>query len=264
MLKKLVHVGNKQIVLKDIEGNYHFNASFKNVSHLQHALRDLPEGIDSSLIESETELVCQIYEDIFQHRYFTGRSGSFYKYEGLGSIYWHLVSKLLLTLGENIVDFAEKGYEQEQLKPLAEYYHKVKQGIGVHKNPKNYGAFPTDPYSHTPSMMGAQQPGLTGQVKEDFLSRFNELGIIINDGEIYILPILLSENDFIKDSADYLNLTLCGTPIKLVKADESAIEVHWRNQAIKPKRLALKRIPKGVSHELFSRTNQVEKIVVYV
>jgi hypothetical protein len=113
-------------------------------------------------------------------------------------------------------------------------------------------------------MMGAQQPGLTGQVKEDFLSRFNELGIIISEGEIHILPSLLIDNDFIRDTEEYLNLTLCGTPIKMVKVGESAIEVYWRNEVAKPKRLALKRIPKGVSHELFSRSNRVEKIVVYV
>ena len=29
---------------------------------------------------------------------FTGRSGSFFAYEGLGSIYWHMVSKLLLAV----------------------------------------------------------------------------------------------------------------------------------------------------------------------
>ena len=31
---------------------------------------------------------------------FTGRSGAFYKYEGLGSIYWHMVSKLLVAVQE--------------------------------------------------------------------------------------------------------------------------------------------------------------------
>ena len=264
LLKKLLQVGNKQIINKDIQGNYHFNASFKNVALLQQALHELPKEIDARLIESEAKLVCDIYEDIFQHRYFTGRSGSFYKYEGLGSIYWHLVSKLLLTLGEYIVEQAEQDFDQNTLQQLIDYYYRVKEGIGVHKNPKVYGAFPTDPYSHTPSMMGAQQPGLTGQVKEDFLSRFNELGIIISEGEIHILPTLLTSNDFTRDTEEYLQLTLCGTPIKVVKAGDSAIEVYWRNEVAKPKRLALKRIPKGVSHELFSRSNKVEKIVVYV
>jgi hypothetical protein len=264
LLKKLLDIGNTQVIKGDVEGNYHFNASFKNVGLLQKALHELPKEIDRTLIESEVKTIGDIYEDIFQHQYFTGRSGSFYKYEGLGSIYWHLVSKLLLALGEIIIELAEQSAEHKEFKKLIDYYYRVKEGIGAHKNPKVYGAFPTDPYSHTPLMMGAQQPGLTGQVKEDFLSRFNELGIIISEGEIHILPSLLIDNDFIRDTEEYLNLTLCGTPIKMVKAGESAIEVYWRNEVAKPKRLALKRIPKGVSHELFSRSNRVEKIVVYV
>ncbi len=38
-----------------------------------------------------------------------------------------------------------------------------------------YGAIPTDPYSHTPGFAGAQQPGMTGPVKED-ICRLGELG----------------------------------------------------------------------------------------
>ena len=45
-----------------------------------------------------------------------------------------------------------------------------------------YGAFPTDPYSHTPAGKGAQQPGMTGQVKEDVISRFGELGVEVKNG----------------------------------------------------------------------------------
>ena len=55
------------------------------------------------------------------------------------------------------------------------------KGIGAHKSPVNYGAFPSDPYSHTPAGKGAQQPGMTGQVKEDILSRFGELGLRVKE-----------------------------------------------------------------------------------
>ena len=36
---------------------------------------------------------------------------------------------------------------------------------------------PTDPYSHTPGFAGVQQPGMTGQVKEEILTRWGELGL---------------------------------------------------------------------------------------
>ncbi len=53
------------------------------------------------------------------------------------------------------------------------------EGIGVHKSPKLYGAFPTDPYSHTPVVYKERSNlGMTGQVKEDIISRFGETGQI--------------------------------------------------------------------------------------
>ena len=48
---------------------------------------------------------------------------------------------------------------------LGELYYRVRDGLGFNKTPAEYGAFPTDPYSHTPGHGGAQQPGhdRTGQ-----------------------------------------------------------------------------------------------------
>src|ERR1039458_5021052 len=43
---------------------------------------------------------------------------------------------------------------------------------------------PTDPYSHTPSFAGAQQPGMTGQVKEDLIARLGEMGVALEGGRL--------------------------------------------------------------------------------
>ncbi len=43
----------------------------------------------------------ELYETVFKHREFTGRSGTMFGFEGLGCIYWHMVSKLLLAVQEN-------------------------------------------------------------------------------------------------------------------------------------------------------------------
>ena len=48
----------------------------------------------------DKNVILEIYEDIFNHKAFTGRSGTFFGYEGLGSIYWHMVSKLRLAVYE--------------------------------------------------------------------------------------------------------------------------------------------------------------------
>ena len=66
----------------------------------------------------------------------------------------------------------DSGADQTQLDTLAEQYYEAWNGLGIHKSPDVYGAFSTDPYSHTPYHRGAQQPGMTGQVKEDVISRF--------------------------------------------------------------------------------------------
>lgn len=54
------------------------------------------------------------------------------------------------------------------------------------------------PYSHTPMHKGAQQPGMTGQVKEDILTRIGELGVKMKDGKLVFEPHLLSKSEFLQ------------------------------------------------------------------
>ena len=58
---------------------------------------------------------------------------------------------------------------------LGEYYFEIKDGLGVKKSPDKYGAFPIDPYSHTPGDGGVKQPGMTGQVKEDIIQWYKDV-----------------------------------------------------------------------------------------
>ena len=74
----------------------------------------------------------------------------------------------------------------------------------VKEKPDLYGAFPTDPYSHTPKGKGVQQPGMTGQVKEDLLSRAGELGVRVKEGILSFEPLLLRGEEFI-DHAQAFN-----------------------------------------------------------
>ena len=167
------------IIKRDCDGGLHFDARYRNANELPDELKNL-------------------YESVFNHHAFTGRSGTFYKYEGLGCIYWHMVSKLLLAVGENIAKI-QSDQRQEISDILARqkaHYYAIREGIGSHKTPQEYGSFPFDPYSHTPSMAGAQQPGMTGQVKEDIISRWFELGISEHDGQVSFRPTMLTEKDF--------------------------------------------------------------------
>ena len=85
LLTKLVEDGNADIVTQDCLGGHHFNGNFNNVKALRAALANLPSPYDA-LVESDQKDVEAIYEGIFNHKAFTGRSGTFFGYEGLGSI----------------------------------------------------------------------------------------------------------------------------------------------------------------------------------
>lgn len=196
------------ILTQDCIGKVHFSANFNNADFLLRAIQKSSEDITPE----ETEQLLDLYEQLFNHHAFTGRSGTFYKYEGLGCIYWHMVSKLLLAVGECIGNIGVPIPDSRQIafERLCAHYRAIREGIGSHKTPAEYGSFPFDAYSHTPSMMGVQQPGMTGQVKEDIISRFFELGVHVQDGQITFCPIMLTDADF---SDGELRFSYCGTEI---------------------------------------------------
>ncbi len=248
LLKQLVKNGDTQIIEKDVLGNYHFNSNFNNARSLKDALDNLSKDTSyQSLIKKDTELLLDIFEDIFDHKSFTGRSGTFFGYEGLGSIYWHMVSKLLLAVQENCLLAINTNQSEKLIGKLLDHYYEINAGIGVHKSPELYGAFPTDPYSHTPATKGAQQPGMTGQVKEDVLSRFGELGVFVNDGRITFKPRLLRKEEFLKNreiftyidvkniewemllEADTLCFTYCQVPIIYQLSNKDSLQVIYNN-----------------------------------
>ncbi|HKK24577.1 MAG TPA: hypothetical protein VJ941_03065 [Gracilimonas sp.] len=215
LLKEMLSNGDQKIVNKDVEGGYHFNGNFKNARDLKQALNNLKSASYKELVEQDEDLILDIFEEVFDHKSFTGRSGTFFGYEGLGSIYWHMVSKLYLAVEEVCERAGDAVTEQQVLEDLFSHFDEIGEGIGIHKSPENYGAFPTDPYSHTPQYRGAQQPGMTGQVKEDILVRIGELGVKVRDGVLNFDPILLKETEFTKE----------GRSIELVSLDKEKYEL---------------------------------------
>ena len=136
------------------------------------------------LVERGRADTLNAYEAVFHHAAFTGRSGTMYAFEGLGCIYWHMVAKLLLAVQENVQRADREDRPVALQRELAGMYYRIRAGIGYEKSVAEYGAFPTDPYSHTPPDGGARQPGMTGQVKEEILTRRGELGVRIRGGEV--------------------------------------------------------------------------------
>ena len=278
LLQALVKEGNVSVIERDLEGNYHFNGAIRNGFELNKALDALDPEKYGELVEQERAQVQDIYEDVFNHKTFTGRSGTFYGYEGLGSIYWHMVSKLLLALEEcTVASVKEKAPEAEALK---KHCREVFEGIGVHKSPDVYGAFSIDPYSHTPFTKGAQQPGMTGQVKEDVISRFIELGVDVNKGCVSFSPAILSRSEFLgsPSSFEYVDLsgefntidlpahclafTYCQVPVVYQINDADALEVTFTSG--ETRRIEGHMLEEEMSEKLFGRTGEIERIDVYI
>ncbi|WFB37281.1 hypothetical protein P3T73_05845 [Kiritimatiellota bacterium B12222] len=200
LLKTLIDQQDTRILSVDAHGDLHFNADFKNVRDLEAALKEFDHNPDHSAILA-------LYENTFNHLAFTGRSGSMFGYEGLGSIYWHMVAKLLLAVQECYLKASASGDSPEQLSQLREAYFDVRDGLGFRKTAEVFGAFPTDPYSHTPAHAGAKQPGMTGQVKEEILTRMTELGLQVKEGCLHFNSELIPEGEWLSkpDTLTYIN-----------------------------------------------------------
>lgn len=200
-----------------------------------------------------------------------------FKYEGLGSIYWHMVSKLLLATVEVITASTQAGAAPGVLQELLGHFDEIKDGLGVHKTPSRYGAFTTDPYSHTPGFTGVQQPGMTGQVKEDVITRFGELGVRVGSGEIEFAPALLRREEFLDEpetwtysaggevrhediEAGCLAFSLCTVPVIYRQAEAPSITVYQQDGS----RVEIEggRLGRALSESLFRRERRIRRLVV--
>jgi hypothetical protein len=269
ILKEELQKQSHRFIEKDVNGKYHFNGRFRNGYDIERALKSTHEYKDEDIKQ-----VKEIFSDLFNHHAFTGRSGTFYKYEGLGSIYWHMVSKLVLATQENFDDiYSLKGLNEDAI-ALLEGFRASKAGIGAEKSPEVYGAFPSDAYSHTPSFSGVQQPGLTGQVKEDFISRFGELGVKVKDGRVHFDPVLLEKSEFLSEKQVWLlptetleldkgslGFTFCTVPVIYSLSDHKKIVVFFKDGSERSFEEAL---DIESSHHMFDRDGKIERIEVTI
>ncbi len=271
--------GDRSLVVADGHGALHFASGVRNARDVEEGLDRLAADPDLGEVarDSRAELL-DIFEEVFTHAKFTGRSGSFFAYEGLGSIYWHMVSKLLLAVQETVERAVADNEPSATVRALLDAYEDVRAGLGYSKPAEVYGAFPADPYSHTPAGHGARQPGMTGQVKEEVLTRLGELGLRVEGGQIVFRPIQLRETewrqrpgtfeyvDVLGDDAavdlpvDSLAFTFCQVPVVYLRADALGVRVVWADGTSVD--CAAGRIPAEVSASIFERRGEVHRIEV--
>jgi hypothetical protein len=278
LLSKMIESNDSRIIEGSPEGCYRFNSELRNRFELKERLDSLKSETSlTALIEADEEALLDLYEATFNHKEFTGRSGSMFAYEGLGSIYWHMVSKLMLAVQEIALENTQNpAYDQ-----LVYAYYDVQNGLGFRKKAADYGAFTADAYSHTPSFAGAQQPGLTGMVKEGVICRFNELGIQFNQGTIAFKPELLKRSELLAHSVSIdcilpnksvqtvavpekgLLFTITQTPVvyKVTDATEPSLEIVRSDGSVDHQEGAI--LNAEDSESLLSRQTKILSITVH-
>jgi hypothetical protein len=267
LVAALVDAGDRSVVVRDVHGDLHFASGIRNARDVETAL------------DRRGELM-EIFEEVFNHAEFTGRSGSFFAYEGLGSIYWHMVSKLLLSVQETLECAVRADEPASTVQSLIEAYEDVRSGLGYGKSPEVYGAFPTDPYSHTPGGHGARQPGMTGQVKEEVLTRLGELGLRVERGAIVFRPIQLRDSEWTHTATSFtyvdaqghissldlpegsLAFTFCQVPVVYRRAEQLEVRVHMQDGTVHEGSTG--RISPDLSSCIFQRLGEVSSIEVQV
>ena len=120
---------------------------------------------------------------------------------------------------------------------------------------------------------------MTGQVKEDLISRFGELGVCVKEGKLTFAPRILRNEEFLSNEGvfEYVNIgnevdsvkvpkkglafTYCQVPVIYERLDKPQIVVHTKSEAhtIEGDTLSAE-----LTSALFQRTNRIKKIVVSV
>ncbi|MEM9302209.1 MAG: hypothetical protein AAGE01_08875, partial [Pseudomonadota bacterium] len=274
LLRQMLADGDTRLVYRDVDDVVRFNAAFTNAGDVERALDEA--GADAE----DRAQVLALYEAVFDHQAFTGRSGTMFGFEGLGCVYWHMVAKLLLAVQENFFRARDTGADAKVVEQLARLYYRVRAGIGFNKTPVEYGAFPVDPYSHTPGHSGASQPGMTGQVKEEILTRFGELGVRVQEGMAAFDPSLLRRREFRQAAGIFCVLTVdgdweevtvprrslafswCQVPVLYRLEDGAEGSIAIKDADGRERTMAGLRLSRADSQAIFARSGAVRRLTV--
>jgi hypothetical protein len=113
---------------------------------------------------------------------------------------------------------------------------------------------------------------MTGQVKEDILSRFSEIGVRVCDGRVRFDPHLLREDEFLSEAsavtastgkqieAGSLMFGFCGTPVIYKLSEKRFINIEFRDHSKKMVESA--ELDASWSRSLFGRDGRISRLVV--
>ena len=278
LVRKLLAADDQRLIGRNPAGEYFFHHALINEKRLEALLDELESSGYAKAVARDRSKILMIYRELFEQDKFNGRATRFFKYEGLGCVYWHMVSKLMLAVQRTFWQAFDAGEAPDVLAALARHYYFVRSGLGYDWDPGRFGAFPNDPHSHSASDTKARQPGLTGRVKEDLLARWGELGVRITDGKVSFNPALLRKTEFLVQATSFrtfdirgeestialkpgsLAFTLCQVPIVYQLTIEPTVTITLADQS-KTTRNILE-LTHTESQLLFDRSGRIRLIEV--
>ena len=119
---------------------------------------------------------------------------------------------------------------------------------------------------------------MTGQVKEDVLCRFGELGVYVRQGRLHFNPRILYKKEFLSSPCMFLyfntegepcelslesgslGFTYCQIPVVYTMASQHGIQVLYKDHT--KNSVANVALDYDTSHLIFRRTGEIVKIVV--
>jgi hypothetical protein len=282
LLGRMLQAKDDTLVKADAKAVVRFASALTSSGALKSVLDSLENTEWADDAKRDRLSILSAYESVFNHASFTGRSGTMYGYEGIGCTYWHMVSKLMLAAQE----CARRAYESNDdpliVALLVKQYYRIHDGLGFMKSSRLFGAFPPDPYSHTPAQGGAKQPGMTGQTKEDILARWGELGVIVKNGCLIFDPFLLRRDEFLAQRRTWtyidergieetisipprsLGFTYCQIPVIYTESEGPAFRIVtlFRNGSVQSREGAA--LTQEESESIFGRRGEIDRIEVMI
>jgi hypothetical protein len=280
LLERVTRTRDRRLVVAAADGRWYFGGDLRNAADVGRVLDDLAADPGwAQLVARDRAAVLDAFEEAVDHVAYTGRSGTFFAYEGLGSVYWHMVSKYLAAVqaAHDAVP-AGAGYDEPRSR-LAAAADDIRSGLLSHRSPEQVGAVPLDPYSHTPAGQGARQPGMTGQVKEDIVVRWHDLGLVADGGSVAFRPDVVAAREWRREAATWehvdasgrvaavrvpaggLAFTWCQVPVVYVPGAEGpSIEVAWTDGT--HRRVDGWALPDDVLDAVIHRSGTVARVTV--
>jgi hypothetical protein len=121
---------------------------------------------------------------------------------------------------------------------------------------------------------------MTGQVKEDIIARWGELGVLVREGRIRFWPVLLRGKEFLKEPGEFrfrdlsgeerslplekgsLAFTYCQVPIVYHRSKENKIEVLFRDGT--GQELPGSELGRELSSKIFQRNGEIRQLRVWL